>query len=48
VAAIGPFIEQTCGQPLLGTVAALANVFFPSVEFTNKSISQILEARRKP
>lgn len=46
VAGIGPFIEQTCGQPLLGTVAKLAKVFFPSVEFSKKSISQILDARR--
>ena len=48
VAVVGPFIEQTCGQPLLGTLSTLASVFFPSVTFNKNSISSILKSRKAP
>lgn len=46
VAMVGPFIETTCGQPLLGTLSTLASVFFPSVTFNKNSISSILKSRK--
>lgn len=47
VASIGPYIEQLCGQPLLGTISNLTAAFFPNMEFSNASITQILSTRRK-
>ncbi|MBP6188028.1 MAG: hypothetical protein KA435_04435 [Azonexus sp.] len=49
ISVVGPFIEQTCGQPLLGTISKLASIFFPGlpVPFDNTSISRILRSRKK-